>query len=328
MSLIEKYESLVSHQDSFTGYRVDKLSTDVDLRFGIDNNARLVLIIPTSEVPNANSVISYRFEYIELSHNNILTGIDNDEGVSDSFSILKLLSDDEELKLAFISLCEVIIEEIGASENADYFNELIMRFVKLFKQIDSSSDISVQGLWGELFQIYIASDSSTLIEYWHKRHKEKYDFNSGVQKIEVKSTLAAKRVHLFSSEQLETSDNSELIISSVLMKKDRVGLTIGELVELIKEQIPLDNASLFKDLQSVVIQTIGAEYERACNASFDLDYSIRNHAYYWAEDVKKIERQVIPSEVSQVRFQSDLSGILPIGEEEIISLSGNLFNAL
>lgn len=61
---------------------------------------------------------------------------------------------------------------------------------------------SIQGLWAELFVISIASNPEYLLKAWHSSLNDVYDFNDGIDKIEVKSTSKSHRIHKFSYDQL------------------------------------------------------------------------------------------------------------------------------
>ena len=61
---------------------------------------------------------------------------------------------------------------------------------------------------------------------WHTSPNDKFDFNDGKDKIEVKSTKTVRRVHKFSLEQLHPNINSNLIIASVFVIETGHGKTI------------------------------------------------------------------------------------------------------
>ena len=46
---------------------------------------------------------------------------------------------------------------------------------------------TIQGLWAELFIIERANNPEYLIQSWHSSSEDKFDFNDGQDKIEVKA---------------------------------------------------------------------------------------------------------------------------------------------
>lgn len=53
-----------------------------------------------------------------------------------------------------------------------------------------------------------------------------YDFNDGIDKIEVKSTSKSHRIHKFSYDQLSPTENTNLIISSIFVIQSGIGKNI------------------------------------------------------------------------------------------------------
>ena len=93
-----------------------------------------------------------------------------------------------------------------------YFDALIYLHKKQFKAYGRS-----------LFVISIASNPEYLLKAWHSSLNDVYDFNDGIDKIEVKSTSKSHRIHKFSYDQLSPTENTNLIISSIFVIQSGIG---------------------------------------------------------------------------------------------------------
>ena len=78
---------------------------------------------------------------------------------------------------------------------------------------------TVNGLWSELFLIENSTNPKELINYWHNLPEEKFDFNAGKERIEVKSSSSFERKHIFSAEQLNPPSDTQVLIASVFLKQ-------------------------------------------------------------------------------------------------------------
>ena len=85
---------------------------------------------------------------------------------------------------------------------------------------------ALQGLWAELLVIERSKSPAYLLQSWHVSPNDKFDFNDGIDKIEVKSTRNVRRIHTFSLEQLHPNVNANLLIASVFVIETGHGRTI------------------------------------------------------------------------------------------------------
>jgi hypothetical protein len=85
------------------------------------------------------------------------------------------------------------------------------------------------GLAGELLLIAESPEPSTLVAMWHSRADSMFDFSAQGERLEVKTTTAAERVHWFSSGQLRPIPGVCTTFVSLLLPLVEVGTTIASL---------------------------------------------------------------------------------------------------
>lgn len=84
---------------------------------------------------------------------------------------------------------------------------------------------------------------------------DKYDFNDGKDKIEVKSTGNLDRVHMFALDQLNPNTGSELAIVSVITVRSGQGVNVFDMMDAISEK-GVTNEQMSK-IQEIAYLTIG-----------------------------------------------------------------------
>ena len=70
-------------------------------------------------------------------------------------------------------------------------------------------------------------------------------------------------------------------------------------------------------LQEVVLTTIGAHIDEVSNYFFDYSRAVSEYKLYDYRDVPTILKKDVPSSVTKVSFQSDLTGVNSIEKETI-----------
>ena len=165
-----------------------------------------------------------------------------------------------------------------------------------------------------------------LLDYWHNSPDEKFDFNAGKEKLEVKSNGNFERVHMFSAEQLYPSEDSQILIASVFVRSSNIGINIQDLIESINAKVS-NEPNLISKLLFIISQSLGYSIEQAIQVKFDHGIAKDSLQFYRQQDIHKIEKTNIPREVFEVRYKSDLSDIKPINLSEL-SQGGLLFKSI
>jgi hypothetical protein len=93
------------------------------------------------------------------------------------------------------------------------------------------------------------------------------------------------------------------------------GASVGDLLNQIKSKIPSD---LFEKLIEKIFDVIGDKINDIEGAKFDCKIAEADIKFYFSEDIPK--PGLIPSEVLEVRFQTDLSNIRSIPKNKFKGL--------
>lgn len=119
-----------------------------------------------------------------------------------------------------------------------------------------------------------------------------------------------ERVHIFTAEQLNPTDESQIIIASIFTKQVSNGLNVLDLLNTINNRIVDDE--LKDKIYRVVSKTLGNTFEQTTKIKYDYDIAGNSLRFYKHQDISKVERINIPERVSEVKFKSDLTNIATI----------------
>lgn len=162
-----------------------------------------------------------------------------------------------------------------------------------------------------------------MLKSWHVSTEDKYDFNDGVDKIEVKATSNEERIHHFAIEQLNPNKDSQLLIASLIVVNSGLGTDIFDLVDSISSRVT-DTEALLK-LNEEVLLTIGSHIEEAKELKYDYNLAKDNLKFFNYKVVPTIKLKDVPLGVSSVHFASCLKDLDTV---KVSNLSGNLYNSL
>lgn len=260
---------------------------------------------------NSIKTLDYNLEYISVQYKKKCLLFSNNKEISKGFfTIISLKTDSIDLQKYFLEIVFLVVKNLPSNPKLTILKAEVEKLISLFTKFSKPAQKTVQGLWAELLVIEQASNSDYLIQSWHNSTIDKFDFNDGRDKIEVKSTSKSRRVHNFSIEQLNPNINSNLIIASVFAVETGLGKNIFNLVELIEQK--LKDIKLVNRMNEIIAQTLGKEFEKAFEMYFDYQLAIDSLAYYECAVIPKISTTFIPLELSNIRFDCDLTNIKAI----------------
>jgi len=241
------------------------------------------------------------------------------------FTAVCFIGKDISLKNYFLKLCSTLIEDLGNTPTHEEVRKEITRFIELFRLATEPQTKTIQGLWAELFLILECKQPANLVRCWHSIPEEKFDFNNGVERIEVKSSASALRIHNFSLDQLHSPTDTKTIIASVFVRQASTGKSITILSSEISSR--LTDIELIEKLQLQIALTLGKTISESMKLKFDFEFAKDSLRFYRAEDIPKIAIENIPTFVSDVRFKSDLTDINSINPNDIAG-NGGLFDSI
>ena len=265
-----------------------------------------------------------KLKYIELTHNLECKVSENGKSKIDNYSVIIFKSNEETLQNYFLGIAQSLLNSLSKKPTQKEVFETFKNFVEIFRSLTETPTKTIQGLWAELILIEQSKKPITLINYWHNIPEEKFDFNADSEKIEVKSNSNLERVHIFTAEQLNPKNDSQVIIASIFTKQVSNGLNILNLLDKIDNRIT-DN-ELIEKVYRIVSKTLGNTFEQTTKIKFDYDLAKNSLRFYRHQDISKVERINIPQRVSEVKFKSDLSNLSPFKVSTFNST--NLFNSI
>jgi hypothetical protein len=225
----------------------------------------------------------------------------------DVYTIISLKTNSVELQEYFLEIVFLIIKKISEKPHLKDLKIEVDRLINLFSKFSNPPVKTIQGLWAELFVIEQSSNPDYLIRAWHSSKSDKFDFNDGTDKLEIKSTSKSRRIHNFSFEQLNPNKNSSLIIASIFAVETGVGKNIFGLIELIEKRIK-DKELCFR-INEIIAQTLGKDFEKSFDIFYDYQLAVDSVRYYSGEIIPTIISISIPAQITNVRFDCDLTDI-------------------
>jgi hypothetical protein len=310
-SLFKIFQTLQSQSPTNSeGFIIASLPFLENHKIGVSENGQPMFFIKCSNETKAKS-LDTSLEFISVQFNRECQLIASDKNITTGiYTIILLNADSIDLQEYFIDVVSIVIKKLRDLPSLKELQTEIARLIDLFSKFSKPPSKTIQGLWSELFVIEQSKHPDYLINSWHNSSDDKFDFNDGIDKVEVKSTSKSRRVHSFSIEQLHPSANSKLIIVSVFTIETGMGKSIFDLVDSIGKRIT--DLNLLTRINTIIAQTIGKDFEKAFNIFFDYQHAIDTVGFYEAESIPSIKISSVPIGVLNVRFDSDLTDIQAI----------------
>lgn len=326
MNLIELFDSLTTPSGNERTLSALPIADYPNYRIAINSESNPVLLLSVTNGVKYSSLRNFKLKYLLLQQNVECKISENGRTRFNTFTVITFTNTDRDLQEYFLRISETLIRTLGNSPNQQQLLDSLNKFIEVFRSLSDIPTNTVHGLWAELFVIENSRSPKTLLNYWHNNPEEKFDFNSGEEKIEVKSNSNFERIHTFSSEQLNPPVGSQVLIASVFVRHNSAGTDIGQLIDHIITKIQNDT-QLTEKLNRIVCATLGNTLEQSIKLKFDYKIAQDSLLYYKNQDISKIEEINIPNEVSDVKYKSDLSKITPVNVLKILS-KGVLFDSL
>ena len=325
-SSFKELKNQVAEKGRFTVIAIDGLAH----KLGISQEGFPKFFVRTNS--SASSVQNIIREILSIEYNVSCKLID-DAGHTedDTFCIITLRSLDVPLQVYFVEIFTMMLLKLQPiPSNRELYVE-IENLIAIFDALTSPPKKKIQGLWAELLVIDQSTRPEVLINAWHSSPSAKYDFTLGRDKIEVKSTSSEERVHKFSLDQLNPSPNSRLLIASTVVResgKATDGLSVRDLYEKIRNKVPAVDSQL--RLYTIIAETIGSDIAKLESIFYDYTAAVDFLEFYDYHDIPSISKDNVPPLVSEVRFSSNLNGLIDVrsNDSPFEMNSSNLFNSL
>lgn len=186
----------------------------------------------------------------------------------------------------------------------DTLNSFFRSMVRLFST-SPARDLQGerQGLWGELFIMRRVCGFRFWSPFWHSEVTRLFDFSAPGKRVEVKTTIGGQRIHHFSHRQVYALEGEEIVIASLILREDDVGLSLRELISECRADL-LDTPDYLKLERAV--RRAGMEGNLQPGPIFDAVEAKRDLAWFRSTDAPHF-RMAEPTGVSETRYKVDLS---------------------
>lgn len=290
-------------------------------RIGKDAHGAPALLISVTDTPRNPWSVPIALEHLAILRN-VECHVALPDGAVEmrQFTIVLCLHGDHSLHGYFLQVVAAIVTLLGPIPSSADVNHAISRLVELFRALTSAPKKSVQGLWAELFLMARLREPSALVAAWHSQPSDLYDFSAGSQRIEVKSATGRVRRHHFTLEQVLPIPGTRVLVASVLIERAGAGTSVAELIDQVRSRVS-NNAELLLRIDQVVSLTLGNSWRAALEERFDRQLAEDSISFFEPTAIPKPSAD-LPAGVSNVRFQSDLSGAPTVDTREYRALGG------
>jgi len=230
------------------------------------------------ECNNATHSLDINLEFISVLFNRVCRLSECNKQFDSVYTIISLKTENIDFQQYFLEIVCIVLEQLPQSPSHKQLKTEIQKLIDLFSHFNHPPCKTIQGLWAELFIIEQAKYPEYLIQSWHSSLDDKFDFNDGQDKIEVKSTSAARRIHSFALEQLNPNSNSNLLIASVFVVQIGQGKNIFSLIDSIRQRV--QNLQLQFRLDEILSQTLGSDFDKIFDVYFDYRQALDTLAFF------------------------------------------------
>jgi len=271
---------------------------------GKDSRCRPAVLMTVAPSPNRPASLS--LQNLRIEHG-VRCRISRDAAdvLDEHFSLIQCQSDDSILQECFLRLVDAVIPTLPNEPTANEISEAVNRMAALFLAIERPRTRTVHGLWGELFLISISHRPRELVESWHIAACDRYDFASGLYRLEVKTASDRTRNHYFSSGQVHPPAGVHVVVASLFIEQCAGGLSLGSLWDTIRKTVG-DSAELRLKVDEICFHALGNTWQEARGSKFDSALASESIAFYDVEDIPRIPAD-LPAGISEVHFRSNVA---------------------
>ena len=306
-------------------YETARIARDSCYRVGRDSLGNPAILIETTGTAGAVALSDFEGRHLRIGHG-VSCSISEDgvEVGCEQFSVVTCVESDDLLKDRFFDTAETLLRSLGETPAVEELRRVVAGLIELFRLASQPPKGTVQGLWAELWIVAQAREPEVLLDAWHAEPTDAYDFNSGPERLEIKSTSQRTRKHAFSHRQLQPPTGTRVAIVSVFVESSGGGPTIFTLIDRIRRRVT--NPRALKRLDYVVASTLGTDWRAGAEAAFDAELASESLRFYTVEAVPSLPSDIPPG-VSEIRYVSDLSGAQALTATEMLG-NGDLFAAV
>lgn len=312
MTVAERYQYLKENPSGHM-FTVTLVPGWEDVYIGVDTAGHPCLFVRANDVCHEPSLrtahVSLRFS--QQYHLAEREGPVN-RGLFNSLHCESILSPDVD---TFLVLIEAFLaRHEGQPVVGDSLTTFFRSMLRLFT-VNPAKDLEHErlGLWGELFIMSRVRGFQFWASFWHSETTRRFDFSTPNHRVEVKTTLGTERIHHFSHRQIYAQEGEEILIASLLVRKEDSGLSLRNLIDECREVLLGSPHSLKLER---AVRSAGMEDPSEIGPVFDPAEAERSLAWFRSTDAPHF-RMPEPPGVSETRYKVDLSMAPRIELEEV-----------
>lgn len=301
MTLLEIVESLERPADQDDIFATQALEDHPGVRIGVDSAGGPALFFE----PRISGRPRRRILLAFLSYTPDIACRLDGNNTERLCTVLRCTSPDTEKRDLFLRLVDSWLPTLQSFDTGVEVDHAVARLTDLFDALERPGTGEVLGLWGELFVMLAADDPREVLRTWRCDPFERHDFVATSARLEVKTTVGARR-HQFSLEQLQPPADSRLIVASVVTKPSPRGLSVDDLRTRLVSRI--NDPQLAFRIDQTIASTLGDRWKETTSHRYAADLASESLAFFDSEVVPRVDPR-LPPEVSQVRFAVELDAL-------------------
>jgi hypothetical protein len=315
MNLSTLFDALPTVDVQTEDFTAEPVTEFLNFRIGRNSDGYPCLIVSTLEM-SQGPPLDIDGQKLSVGFRRSCSVRFEDNVSSEVLTIATCKSSDPTLQSYFFSVCESLITALGSNPNETAVEHSFMALLELFKSVTQPPIKTIRGLWAELYFISTADDPTEAVKAWHSTPNDTYDFNDGVERVEVKSTGQHQRVHEFSQAQLNPPDGISVVIASMFVERSGSGLSLQSILENIRTVLSGD-AEILMQFESSAAKSLGNLMTTTLDIGFDQGLASNTLQFFDSQDVPKIDRVNVPTDISSLRYSSDLSSCEALDTDDI-----------
>jgi hypothetical protein len=254
------------------------------LHIGKDARQRPLLFI---EVRDSSQARAVQLQNVWMTHSVNVT-VDTSTGLRRlmTASLLGCSSDDVSLHRLFLDCVSTLIPPAVESRTGAWLTALVNQLVELFVAGNGSGKKHSTGLWGELLTIAVSRNPVRMVEAWHDRLDERFDFSWGCSRMEVKTTTSRDRKHTISFAQANPGPDLEATVVSVTTEPAH-GLAISTLrlhcIDLMEHR-----HDLMAKIDRICAEYLGKRWATEMETRYDLEVALSTMSVFDVESIPRL----------------------------------------
>lgn len=303
--MIEKLNTLKQEQDICDDtFVVVKFKSYNSHYLGLNNKNHLALLISSGET--TENKVNFKGKFLEILFYTDATISFDGNKINGKFTVLQLKNTNESVRKYFIDICSIILQNLGEKPTLSLIEQEVIQVKQIFLNLSDKKIKEELGLWGELFLIANQKNKKIAVSSWHINANDRIDFNTGKNKIEVKTTISNYRKHVFKLNQLRNNYKEDVLICSIMTHQIDGGKSIQDLIDQINSG--LDNNSRLV-LEEKISKSLGSDFLTYEYKKFDYVSAYNSIRFFKSENIPSIETKELSNEITKVQFESNLEKI-------------------